>query len=438
MTNTPEHPSSIRRPSSAPNPRISTVPSSPANRRLPGRRILRKVLLVLAGIALGAGAMRLIPHKEPAAKIAEELGTRAKSGPWGELYTVPFVIAAPDELLPIRTVESAGTHWVFKNCTPLEISQLLDSNGMPAAERDAFLAPECAHVNGIDFEVTPTPGMVTSLPERTRQALFRKLALAPENRSALFFIHKDTLEDRFGDSGIAKETLALFHKLCCEHGDYLVFGGLPAMLAQLPNYEEKVRFMKALTRQKTMLVRLRVTKDSDVRMLSEYWGKGVWAPNIRTILEGLDHVPGGTFATIMALLPPLPASQLYFYPLVADNPLNGAAPVRDCHWTSLNFFRDTADTKTVDPVNFTKELAADYFPITGDPRYGDVLILAKPDGEIVHSAVFIADEIVFTKNGSTAIYPWMFSTVPDLLKQYSFLAPEGQQLVLRYFRNKGA
>lgn len=81
----------------------------------------------------------------------------------------------------------------------------------------------------------------------------------------------------------------------------------------------------------------------------------------------------------------------------------------------------------MDPAAFTTEFAADYFPITGDPRYG----------EILHSAVFIADEIVFTKNDSTAIYPWMFSTIPDLLKQYFFHAPDGQKLTLRFFRSKG-
>jgi hypothetical protein len=205
------------------------------------------------------------------------------------------------------------------------------------------------------------------------------------------------------------------------------------MLALLPDSGEKVRFVKALTRQKTMLVRLRITKDSDVTKLAEYWGRSVWAPNIRAILDGIEHIPGGTFMNIMTVLPPLPASQLYFYPISSGS---ASAPLRDCHWTSLNFFRDTTDTRPVDSVNFTKELTTDYFPISGDPRYGDILILAKPDGEIVHSAVVIADEIVFTKNGATAIYPWMLSTVADLLKQYSFLAPDGQQLTLRYFRNK--
>lgn len=433
MTNTPEHPSAAPRPASVPSPRISKVQSSPAARRIPAGRIFRKVLILLAGIAIGALTMRFISGRKADAVVASELGTRVRPGPWGELYTVPFIIAAPDELIPVRALEAGGTHWIFKNSTVSEISNLLESAGMPSEQRSSLLAPEVALVKGIDLELVPTPEMVVALPAKAREALYRKLALSPENNSAFFFIHQDTLATRFDASGVASDTLSLFHRLCCKHGDYLVFGGLPAMLAQLPSYEEKVRFIKALTRQKTMLVRVRVTKESDLRALSEYWGKGIWAPNIRAILEGVERVPGGTFTSIMALLPPLPASQLYFYPIAQANAANGIPQVRDCHWTSLNFFRDSADTKSVDPA---AELAANYFPIAGDPHYGDVILLTTPSGEALHSAVFIADDIVFTKNGSTSIYPWMLSTIPDLLKQYSFHAPEGQQLKVSYFRSK--
>ena len=405
--------------------------------QFPRGRILRKVLLLIAGIVIGAITARFIPGKDRNAEIAAELGTRVKPGPWGELYDVPFTIAAPDELIPIRTIESGGTHWWFKNSTRTELSNLLESAGLPAEQREALLDPAVAHLDMMDLELTPTPAMILALPEKARQVIYRKLAQFPENRAGFTFIHKDTLGDRFDDSGISKDTLALFHKLCCEHGDYLVLGGLPALLSQLPSHEEKVRFMKALTRQKTMLVRLRVTKNSDPKTLAAYWGKGRWAPSIRTLLESVERVPGGTFTSILALLPPLPASQIYFYPDVQSTQSHSTAPVRDCHWTSLNFFSDPAETKAVDLAAFSQEIATDYFPISGDPSFGDILILAKPDGEIVHSAVFIADEIVFTKNGATAIFPWMFSTVPDLLKQYSFLAPEGQQLTLRHYRNKG-
>ena len=395
-------------------------------------------MLFVAGIAMGALAVHFIAGRKPNAALSAELGNPVRPGPWGELYTVPFHLAAPDELLPVRTIEAAGTHWVFKNSTRTELANLLDSAGLPADQRDALLDPAVARVGIMDIELTPTPAMVAALPEKARQVIDRSLAQFPENRPAFFFIHKDTLHDRFDDSGVSPDTLALFRKFCCEHGDYLVLGGLPALLAEIPAYEEKVRFTKALTRQKTMLIRLRVTDRSDPKTLAAYWAKGRWAPSVRTVLEGIERVPGGTFMSVMALLPPLPSSQLYFYPDVQSAQSGSTAPLRDCHWTSQNFFSDPADTKAMNPAAFTAELAASYFTISGDPSYGDIVILEKPSGEIVHSAVFVADEIVFTKNGSTPIFPWMFSTVPDLRKQYSFLAPEGQQLTLRYFRNKGA
>jgi hypothetical protein len=82
------------------------------------------------------------------------------------------------------------------------------------------------------------------------------------------------------------------------------------------------------------------------------------------------------------------------------------------------------------------ELKDNYAISPADPRYGDILLLSTPDGSIIHSSVFIADDICFTKNGSTDISPWILATVSDLLEQYSFMAPPGQSLTVQYFRNK--
>ena len=38
--------------------------------------------------------------------------------------------------------------------------------------------------------------------------------------------------------------------------------------------------------------------------------------------------------------------------------------------------------------------------------------------EIKHSAVFLADDIVFTKNGNNYRQPWMIMRIPDLLATY--------------------
>ena len=399
-------------------------------------RLLQTLVISLIGMVVGASASHFLPWQPSSTRPVSEIGTRMRPGPWGELYYIPFSIAAPEELLPIRALEAEGTHWLFKDFSLSQLTHFFDSMELPTDLQYALLEPAIAHVKPSGVELTPTPAMVVALPAAARQVIYRQLAQFFENRSIFSFIHKSTLGDRFDGSGISGQTLALFHTLSCEHGDYLVFGGLSAMLSQLPDYEEKVRFMKALTRQKTMLLRLNLTRNSDLGALAGYWGRGSWATNTRTILESIQRVPGGAYTDVRALLPPMPASQLYDYPVDQPTSLNDDAPQRDCHWTSLNFFRDTAALEPVDPALFAKEITERCYPSFGDPRYGDILVLANPNGNIVHSAVFIADDVVFTKNGATAIYPWMFSTIPDLLKQYSFLAPDGQQLVLHYFRNK--
>lgn len=434
MTNSPEHPSAAPRPASKPAPVKSTVPSgTPSLRRIPARRVFVKVLVLLIGIAIGVSVVPFFRRDQGRTAQNAELGTPVRPGPWGELYTVPFVIAAPAELLPVRTIEEAGTHWVFKNSTISELSNLLEAAGVPAERRSALLSPPITKEKRIDLEMAPTPDMVETLPEKAREALYRKLIQFPENRSSFYFIHKDTLTTRLEDSGISSATLALFRKFSIQQGDHLIFGGLPAMLAQIQDFDEKVRFVRALTRQKTLLIRLRVTEKTDLHALDDYWAKGVWAPNVRALLEGVNRVPGSTFTSIVPLLPPLPASQVYAYPISQDTQTKDHQQIQDCLWTALNFFRDPTETKGANPLSLTQ----DYYPIAGDPRYGDVLTLSSATGEIVHAAVFIADTIVYTKNGSAATYPWMFSTIADLRTQYSFQVPEGQQLTLRYFRHKG-
>jgi hypothetical protein len=65
-----------------------------------------------------------------------------------------------------------------------------------------------------------------------------------------------------------------------------------------------------------------------------------------------------------------------------------------------------------------------------------VVLFGKPDGTLVHAAVYIADDICFTKNGSTTAHPWMLSTITELREQYSYGLNPGQSLQLTYYRSK--
>ena len=74
--------------------------------------------------------------------------------------------------------------------------------------------------------------------------------------------------------------------------------------------------------------------------------------------------------------------------------------------------------------------------VFSDPRYGDLVFLVKANGDIIHSCVFLADDIVYTKNGGHFTAPWMLATIPDLVDNYSaYVAPE-EKLTVAYYRNK--
>jgi hypothetical protein len=412
------------------------------------RAKLLSLYLLLAGAAMGGSIVWMFAGKhgsaesraeEPAERVvmadAQMGGIKLKSGPWGELYSQPFTIAAPDNLLPVRTLEAHGTHWFFRNWTHADLEKLISGDDVSSNLRTAFLGPDSVHQNSNGIDLTPPDSVVLGLPESARRRVYQALAQFPENRSEIHFIPKNTLQDRFKGGDVSEDAMRIFHQLCCEHGDYLVFAGLSTMLAHLPSYQEKLSFVKALTRQRTMLLQVHQKADADIVALAEYWGKGSRTTDVRTILESLSKVPGGAWVNILMMIPRLPASQLYSYQNIQENPLNGPVHPHDCHWTSFNFFREKPEDFTPDDI--LTELKTNYAPAAGDPRYGDVVLFTMPDGDIIHSCIYLADDIVYTKNGGTTIYPWMLATIQDLMKQYSFQAPEGQTLSVVYYRQKG-
>lgn len=357
-----------------------------------------------------------------------------KPGPWGDLSYTPFTIAAPDDVLPIRGFEAAGTHWFLKGYSADRLVALLQSTGLSSAQQRAFLDPAVLHVQKDGIDLTPSPDLVFSLPDDARGQIYRILALNPDTQ--INFIPADSLDERFSASGVSPDTVALFKRLCWQRNNSLIFSSYAALFSRLPSYEEKVRVTKAVTRQRTMLLHLHVSQQSDVDSLAAYWGKGCWDTDVRTILQSLTVIPGGTWINILIVLPPLPSSELYYFPTVVDNPANGPPLVRDCNWTSLNFFRDVPDPEFANPDGAVHELKDNYYPVPGDPMYGDVAAFTAPNGALIHTAVYIADDIYFTKNGASVIQPWMLARLSDLLATYSILVDPNEKISVSYYREK--
>jgi hypothetical protein len=394
---------------------------------------------VLCGGAFGAGFLLrpwLLRGSAATAETPMAAGAFAgHPGPWGVLSYTPISIAAPDELLPVHAVETKPMVWFWEGSTPEDLSIFFVSLGLSAEQRAQLLQPAGVTVRKTGVKLRPPRETVLALEPAARQEIYKRLARFEANRDDFIYVPTAAVDDLWQRYGLSGETAALARQWSCSYGRYTVFFGLSCILGSLPVYDEKVRFLKAMSRQPTYLLHLQITPASDINALNRYWGKACWSTDVKAFLESVAAVRGGSWLDIMELLPPGPTSLLYTYP-VPQNPLKGPVKIHDCHWTSFNFFRDPADERYANPDFVFQHLKDDFFPVPADPRYGDLVLLTKPDGSIIHSAIFLADGFVYSKNGDTQMHPWLICTIPDLLDQYSFQVPPDQKLNVVFFRNK--
>ncbi len=423
--------------------RKDPVQAGPEKARKPSRvRVIIGIvcLLLVSGSSFMFGSMEAGHQKPDATAPADKLQLPAqgrrmlKPGPWGELRAIPMSIAPPDELLHVSQIEALATHWFFKGFSRGSLANLFNSLNLPDDQRDKLLDSSCLHSRSDGMELTPPNEAVLSLPSKARQILYELLCSFPENRQEFSFFDSTLLERNFREDGVSRQHMELFRKLSCTHGESLIFSGYPCLLSQVSRLEDKCRVFRALFRQDTLLLRLHVTPGSDIKALAEYWGRGATTADVEALLSSLQRIPGGTWANIALFLPARPAGLLYTF-AHPQNPANGPPMIMDCHWTSFNFFQEPFErgyaNDQIDAV-----LKSNYAPIEGNPRYGDLALFMDSSVTALHSAIFVADDILYTKNGANSLQPWILTTVSDVLRTYAGLAKPGQALKIVYFRQR--
>ena len=389
------------------------------------------VLVLLAGIVVGRKSA-VAPVKTETA-LVEEGAVPIRPGPWVDLEQFPMTIAAPEELLNVEEVEKTPVKWFFKGRTRIDLVKLFDDLQVPAAGREALFGSGSPIGSAQGVLLTPSREAVLALNSRALQGIYDQLGGLNENENSRWQILSQDL-DSYGKSGISEKTTALLKNLSSPHGKFLLCYCMPYVLSAIPTHEEKVALLKAMTLQHTMLLKLHVTPQSDVYALTEYWGKAFWSNDVKALLESIRKFPNGNRLNILSLLPLLPKSLLYTYPM-PQNPQLGPPVIKNCSWTAFNFFRDPPDPRFSDPNYVVERLKTDYRPLQTDPRFGDVMVLLSPDDELLHTAVYVADGIVYTKNGDNPVHPWMLSTLADLTDFFSVELPPGRNLKVQYFRD---
>jgi len=149
------------------------------------------------------------------------------------------------------------------------------------------------------------------------------------------------------------------------------------------------------------------------------------------LLDSLRRVEGGAVLDLLHVLPRFMRQRLYTYPPTVDAT---TAARQDCFWTAFNIFNDEPDDRYAD-MNYAAEvLQTEYRHIASPSQLGDLVFLATEDGTAVHAATYIADDIVFTKNGAMYTQPWILMRQDDMVAIYSIPYPADRPLKVHYYR----
>ncbi len=151
-----------------------------------------------------------------------------------------------------------------------------------------------------------------------------------------------------------------------------------------------------------------------------YWGVRDRESSVEPIISGVASQPGGGILDVLQLLPPLPRKLLNTFP-VASTGTKGIR--RDCFWTTMNFFNEVPDDGFKDVDYTMAHVRQKYEPTKNDLRYGDIVFLVNPNGTVFHAATYLANGLVFTKNGAADHHPWVIMSIDDMIENYATQKP---------------
>ena len=357
------------------------------------------------------------------------------SGPWGDLQTWDVRIEQPMEYVGFEKTSSEGPVWNFGTLSPVAVEGLLLDSGCTAEQSQQLLKCQVQGGNGSAM-YRPKEALLLSLSPEVRSKLYLALAHNAANRfqanpypipsgdMASFFV-------RLHDSN--ETEFATMKKLLYTRNGYTYFSDPERVLKDLPTAEERLDYLQSLTSQSAVMMRLLIRPDSDIDKPLNYWAlsmPGVLMKNLTPLFESQRRLPEGGSISILYLLPKLAREKLFSTPLP---PASGDGKLPDCHWTALNYFNATYDPRMADNEYASRFITENYYEIAKPGIGGDLLLLLNAQGGVIHSAVYIADDVVFTKNGISYSQPWILMHEKDLVGSYSAL----ESVKVAYFRRRG-
>lgn len=406
----------------------------------------RKLLSLTGAIAATAGTERVLGQAAAAPASAVSVPSpdapqstgvlyNAPAGPWGALQYYYFYLEAPPYLIEAFPLPNPRTRWAV----PLDEEETLKTliNGLSISASAKAALSDSANVGVADglYAIFPPASVIVELDPSARATLYQYLGrfeANPEIRDPIR-IFSGSIEEWARGTGIRPDLISLMKSMTYLRNGLMSFADVSFLVSQAKSQEEARTLQLHSSRVRTMVVRLDLKNLGDIPSLMEYWttGLGLRRKQIEPLIESGVETPGVTGLDLVHLLPPLARKLLYTYP---DLSMVVEGKLPDCHWTALNFFNNNPQTIYLEELFAASGLLTDFDMIDEPYKFGDLLVFVTSEMNAFHSCVYLAADIVYTKNGRSLFAPWIALHLSDVMRLYS--EADGKPLRVQGFRKK--
>jgi len=363
-------------------------------------------------------------------------GFQVVPGPWGELEVWDLRLEIPEEFVGKEELAPRPTRWNFGNITEADARQLLAVQGCTTADTEAILRSARTEPGFGALVAEPPEEVVLRIPPEVRSRLYLFLSRNPANRyyQEPVYLPGAQVERILRKKSFSspREIRRLLERLVYPRNGFAYFSDPEIILRHLPNDGERMEFLRSIFAVDAVQAGLRILPGSDLEKPLTYWTRampGVTAKDLKPLLESFRNLQDPGSLSLLYVLPPMARLRLYTTPRPEEM---AAAKPPDCHWTALNFFRNEPDPRLSDNAYASEFIKNHYYQIGRANQPGDLLLVLNPQGQVIHSATYIAADLYFTKNGLNVAQPWVLMREKDLTPLFSKLVPAR----LAYFRKK--
>jgi hypothetical protein len=338
-------------------------------------------------------------------------------GPWGLLRIQTIALEPPLESLEELSNDCSGfsAPWVFPGYNQARLAELARSLN-DASATATLRAPAVCNARACSISVPAE--LRAKLTPKAREQLYGKLAeFENPDYSAALQLPEAEVDAWLARAVSQPDVRAYARSLFYPRDGRLAFADPELVCERLPDGGERRAFLRAMFAAKAQLVSLRIEPGESMDEVLRYWSKGPRRrKNIEPILRALATSTDGGSIDVAHLLPWSARKLLYTFP--SDPPVD---PTRrkSCHWTSLNFGRVEPLDDYLDDAVAEQAFERDYLEVAAASRqYADLVLFRTREGKLIHSAVYVAGDLVFTKNGRSPRRPWVLERLDDVRALY--------------------